>query len=219
MLFPPLPTPAHPRLLQPTKYLGALGMSSIAELEAQQAEKVRQMRAASPRRRPATVARPASASRRPSNAGSLASPSSPTFEGESPLRPEMTLAAAGIRRASTPGPGAGRRNSDIPDALRDLPGAMALAAAEDGVLELAGRRASSASSAAVERRGSALHAGGEHADGGVPEGHEGGGVTGAGSRPNSASDSAGDAAVSAAHAASEEKPSLATEFDGRDSDA
>lgn len=63
----------------------------------------------------------------------------------------MTLAAAGLRRASTPGPGGSgeRRNSDVPEALRGLPGALALA--EEGSFAHLGR-VSSASSAVTERR-------------------------------------------------------------------
>lgn len=130
-------------------------MSSLAELEALQAEKGRQLRVGSPRRRPV---RPGSATtRRPGSAASPASPGSPTMEAESPLRPEMTLAAAGLRRASTPGPGGDRRNSDVPAALRGLPGAVALAAAVDGVGGVQLGRVSSASSAVQERRRS-IHA-------------------------------------------------------------
>ena len=134
-------------VLQPTKYLDILGMSSLAELEAHQAEKSRLLRVGgSPRRRPA---RPGSAGRThgssvTANGNGGVSPTSPA---ESPLSPDMTLSASGLRRASTPGPHSDRRYS-IPEAIRHIPGAVALA---EGTYVSSGR-VSSASSAVQGRR-------------------------------------------------------------------
>jgi hypothetical protein len=84
------------------------------------------------------------------------SASSPRDDDVTDLHPDMTLDAAGLRRMSTASSPdqPQRRNSDVPDALRNLPGALAIASGT----YVHGARVSSAPSAVQERRRSVQHA-------------------------------------------------------------
>jgi hypothetical protein len=157
-------------VVQPSKYLQAIGMQTLGELEESQQnlqQNSRAQAAAQSRRKAAAnaVARghehgvvvPTGArSARRSSAASA----SPRDDDLLELHPDMTLTAAGLRRlsaASVPDTEHSlpvRRNSDIPDVLRNLPGALAIASGT----HVHGVRVSSAPSAVEERRRSVQHA-------------------------------------------------------------